>query len=443
MIDQTDKVKNILKKVILFIIILAFIYGIGRLIVVTYDSYVFVPRAPYMVMQTKDSITIKWQSPKEEIGEVKYGFFSDKLDKSIFDKEAVDKHSLKITNLQECTKYFYSVSSESMEIDNENRSFSTLCSSANFQKLWVIGDSGKKGKGQDGVYKAMLDDIDNDLNKLDMWILLGDNAYKSGKQKEYNANLFKPYAELVKRFVPWAVIGNHDARRWAFYDIWDFPTNGESGGVASGSEKFYSIDNGNIHLVMLDSETADKSPDGAMANWLREDLKNNKKPWVIVAWHTPPYTDGGHKSDSNYDSSGNLKEMRENFVPIMDQFGVDLVLSGHSHGYERSRLMISHTGKSDTFDAKKYIVQDSDSCYTKPLGSTKESGTVYVVCGSSAKLDKAELNHPALPFSIQEMGSLIIDVTPTTLSSKFLTIDGRIADQFIIKKDKTTCGDDR
>ncbi|MGB3962199.1 MAG: serine/threonine protein phosphatase, partial [Sulfurimonas sp.] len=67
------------------------------------------------------------------------------------------------------------------------------------------------------------------------------------------------------------------------------------------------------------------------------------------------------------------------------------------------------------------------------------SGTIYQVCGSSSKLDKADLKHPALPFSLQEMGSVILEITPTTLSSKFLSKDGKIADQFIIKKDNTPC----
>lgn len=433
--------KKIFSRFLLFILVGVTLYGVGRLTVVLYDSYVFVEREPYLVLQTPNSITIRWQTPKAEIGKVNYAPLGEDMSENSSESRTTLKHSITLTNLQECTKYSYSVESDSFQIDNEGRSFTTLCQNKDFQRLWVIGDSGERGEGQWVVYKAMLDYIQNDFSKLDMWLLLGDNAYRSGTQKEFNTDLFLAYPDLIKRFVPWAVSGNHDARRYAFYDIWSFPTRGESGGVASKSNKYYSIDNGNLHIVMLDSENPRLTKDGDMATWLKEDLKANTKPWTIVLFHTPPYTDGGHKSDSDSNSGGRMKAMRENFVPIFDEFGVDLVLNGHSHGYERSKLMINHLGKSNTFDAKKNLVEDSDTCYTKPLAMTKNSGTIYLVCGSSSKLDHATLKHPAMPFAFEEMGSVILEVTPTTLTSKFLTGTGEIADTFTIKKDNSACGD--
>jgi len=427
--------KKILKRVLIGLGVIVLLYGIGRLSIVTYDSYVFVDRQPYMVMQTNNSITLKWQTPKVEIGKVAYGDSPTNLNNVLIEENAVDKHLLKISKLKECTKYYYSVSSNSLDIDNKNRSFSTLCQSSQLVRIWAIGDSGKRGDKQLKVYQQMLNYIHGDLSQLNMWLLLGDNAYKSGTQKQYNKNLFEPYIELVKNFTPWAVIGNHDSRRFAFYNIFDFPTQAESGGVKSGSQKFYAIDNGPLHLVMLDSETESLDVDGEMAKWLRKDLKSNQKPWVIVAFHTPPYTDGGHKSDDDSNSGGRMYDVRHNFVPIFDEFGVDLVLSGHSHGYERSKLLVNHLGKSDTLSAKN-ILQDRKTDYNKSLSIKKNSGTIYLISGSASKLDRASYKHPAMPFSFEKMGSLLIEITPTTLRSKFLNIDGIIADEFIIKKEK-------
>ena len=427
--------KKIVTRIVLGVVVLASLYGIGRLVDVSYGSFEFVKRQPYMVLPTTSSITLKWQTPEEEIGSVAYGESPEQLTNVLFEEKKTKKHFITIPKLKECTKYYYSVTSSSLNIKNKGRSFTTLCPTKELQRLWVIGDSGERGKNQKEVYARFLAYINYDFDKLDRWLLLGDNAYSSGTQKQYNKQLFKPYKELVKRYAPLAVIGNHDARRWAFYDIFDSPINGESGGVASGAKEYYSIDEGNLHLVMLDSETVNRDADGAMAQWLKKDLAANTKPWVVVAFHTPPYSDGGHKSDSDFDSGGRLKDMRENFVPIFDEYGVDVVLSGHSHGYERSKLIINHTGKSDTFSTKN-ILQDKKTDYTKSRHSKKNSGTVYVVCGSSAKVDGATYSHPAMPYSMGAMGSLILEITPTKFTSKFLTMSGVIADEFTITKEE-------
>ena len=425
---------KIIKKIGLGLLAIVVIYGVGRFIDVAYGSWQFVERQPYMVMQTQNSMTIKWQTGEAEVGKVAFGLSPTTLTNVLMESSATNKHLITIPKLKECTHYYYSVTSSSLDIDNEGRSFTTLCQNAKSQRLWVIGDSGDAGENQKRVYEQLGKYIDEDYRELDMWILLGDNAYTSGTQQQFNDTLFDPFIELVKRYVAWAVPGNHDMRRWAFYDIWDFPTKGESGGVPSGDEEFYSIDNGNLHLIMLDSETVSRSNSGAMATWLKKDLAANNKPWVVVAFHTPPYSDGGHKSDSDWDSRGRLKDMRENFVPIFDEYGVDLVLSGHSHGYERSKLIVNHLGKSDTF-SEKNIVQDRKTGYVKSLKKKRNSGTIYQVSGSAAKVDGATYKHPALPYSFEKMGSLIIEITPKTLTSKFLTINGKIADEFTIIKE--------
>ncbi len=423
-------IKKILKISLIIILSLYVIYGIGRISVVNYDSYVHLEREPYTTNQTYDSITIKWNTTQDEKSLLYFGEDINQLKKVEIDKK-VDKHLIKLTELKECTKYYYKVISKYIDINNQDRSFRTLCKQKEFQRIWVIGDSGQSGVNQDRVYTEFSDYIGFDYGKLDAWLLLGDNAYRSGTQEQYNRAMFRPYKDLVKRYTPWVLIGNHDQRRFTFDEIFDFPANGETGGVPSGTEAYYSIDDGNIHLVMLDSERVNRDKDGNLAKWLEKDLESNKKPWVVVAMHSPAYTKGGHDSDDDGDSDGKLKDMRENFVPIFDKYGVDLVLSGHSHNYERSKLIYGHYGKSDTF-SKEHIVNDSDNFYDK---SKSNKGTVYQVAGSSSKLDGASLDHPALPFSFNEMGSVILEVTSTKLVSKFLNIDGEIKDQFTIIKE--------
>jgi len=430
--------KKWIKRIGVTLLTIIVLYGIGRLVVVTYDSYVFVPRQPYLQMQTTNSITLKWQTPKKERGCVHYA--NNDIIKKICETNESDKHHVVITDLTPNTRYTYSVDSNSLKIDNTNRYFTTLNPELSpMQRIWVIGDSGKPGPDQDKVLAQMLKHLKG--NALDLWLLLGDNAYSSGKQKQYNKGLFQPYVNQIKHLVPWAVNGNHDGRRWAFYNIFEFPTKGESGGIPSGSEKFYSIDSGNVHIVMLDSYQGNLDKDAPMATWLNKDLAVTNKPWIIVAFHHPAYTDGGHDSDNPNDSrgfslkQGRLFQVRKNILPILEKYDVDLVLTGHSHDYERSKLIHQHYGTSDTFSPQKNIVDNSEHNYHKSITKTPYGGTIYNVSGSAAKKDNGRLKHPALPFSYATMGSLLLSVTPQKMHVEFITIDGEVGDFYTITKE--------
>jgi phosphodiesterase/alkaline phosphatase D-like protein len=400
-----------------------------------YDSYAFVERMPYLQMQTTNSIVLKWQTPKKEIGCVTYTKNNTLYhDRKICDTRATKIHRIQIDNLKPDTSYNYSVLSDSLEIDNSHRYFSTLSIKKDAtQRILVFGDSGKRGKDQTKVYNEALGYLKN--NKLNLWLLLGDNAYRSGTQEQYNKNMFEPYKEVVKYLVPWAINGNHDARRLAFYNIFEFPTNAESGGVASGSEKFYAIDSGNLHLVMLDSQSENLGANAAMAKWLEKDLAQVSQQWIVVAFHHPPYTDGSHNSDKTSDSGGRLVEVRQEILPILEKYGVDLVLSGHSHGYERSKLMHKHYQDSSHFNEHTHLVQNSNHNYKKYHDKTQHDGTIYNVIGSSAKVDNADYKHPALPFSYAKMGSVLLTITNHELKSEFITIDGDVQDYFSITKE--------
>ena len=162
------------------------------------------------------------------------------------------------------------------------------------------------------------------------------------------------YPEMLRKTVLWPAYGNHDGsaadaatNTGPYYDIFTLPKQAEAGGVASGTEAYYSFDYANIHFVELESYETDRSPTGPMLTWLQRDLAANTQPWVIVFFHHPPYSKGSHNSDTEIE----LIEMRQNALPILENFGVDLVLSGHSHSYERSFLLDSHYGDSTPSDA--------------------------------------------------------------------------------------------
>ena len=156
----------------------------------------------------------------------------------------------------------------------------------------------------------------------DLWLMLGDNAYQTGTEAEYQTKMFDVYTDAAaQRSVLWPTLGNHDAvtadsatQSGPYYDIFTLPTGREAGGLASGTEAYYSFDYGNIHFVVLDSSDSLRTPGSAMLLWLAADLSATTQDWIVAFWHHPPYSKGSHDSDTETA----LIEMRENVVPILD-----------------------------------------------------------------------------------------------------------------------------
>ncbi len=277
----------------------------------------------------------------------------------------------------------------------------------------------------------------------DLWLMLGDNAYYDGTDAQYQAAVFEMYRRQLSASVLWPSLGNHDthsvdpvAETGPYFDSFTLPRSGEAGGIPSETEKYYSFDYGPIHFVALDSCLSSRSPSGPMLSWLEQDLAASSADWLVAFWHHSPYTKGSHDSDTE----GTLIEMRENALPILEEYGVDLVLGGHSHGYERSFLLDSHYGLSDSLVPAMILDggdgrPDGDGAYVKPsAGLAPHEGTVYVVAGSSGKLTSGPLDHPAMFHSELTLGSLILDVNGPDLAVTFLTANGVVADSFVLAK---------
>ncbi len=131
--------------------------------------------------------------------------------------------------------------------------------------------------------------------------------------------------------------------------------------------------------------------------------------------------------------------MRENALPILEAYGVDLVLSGHSHNYERSFLLDGHYGLSTTL-APSMIVDGGDGreagtgAYQKPGGFAPHAGAVYTVAGASASTYAAPLNHPVMVLSLMQLGSVVLDVFGERLDARFLDDLGNVVDHWTLQK---------
>ncbi len=402
-------------------------------------------RGPYLQTGTSTSVIVRWRSDVVTNSLVRLGVSTANLNMIVADEKSTTEHILHVTGLTPNTKYYYSIgsSTESLSGGDSSTYFSTAPTTGarTTFRTWVIGDAGTGTAGQVEVYNAYR--TFTGATPTHLWLQLGDNAYPDGTDTEFQTRMFDVYSSMLRQSVTWPAFGNHDAhsadsssQTGTYYNIFSLPQNAEAGGVASRTEAYYAFHYGNVHFVVLDSAATNRAVGAPMYNWLQADLKVARADWIIAIWHHPPYSDGSHDSDTEAASI----EMRQNYLPLLEKYGVDLVLSGHSHSYERSKFIDGHYGNSPTFNAGTHIKQDgsgqadNNGAYKKTAAGLTHSGTVYVVAGNSGKIKGGSLNHPAMFKSLNELGSLVLDVDGLTLSVKFINSTGKVRDHFTLTK---------
>lgn len=424
-------------------------------------------RGPYLQKAAPTQITIRWRNTLYDLGRVRYGANPATLDQTV-DEPALPTgqfdHLVTLTGLTPNATYYYSVGAGGDTLapapaDNAaDFTFTTapIAGTVIDTRIWVLGDAGTAGNGDPARQQSVRDAFYTwtAARTPNVVLQLGDNAYNSGLDTEFQKAMFEMYPTMLRKTVFWSCLGNHETNQstafvdtYPYFDIYTLPTTGESGGVASGTEHYYSFDYGNIHFISLDSMTANRAvdnpatpqnEDGPMAAWLRNDLQSTTATWIIAFFHHPPYTKGSHNSDTESEHI----QMRQNFLPILEGGGVDLVLGGHSHIYERSYLLDGHYGLSTTFTpAMKLNAGDGrpagNGAYLKPLADAGgHKGAVYNVAGSAGQVSgtQPDFPHPAHFISLTNLGSLVLDINGNRLDATFVRENGTTPDTYTIQK---------
>lgn len=427
-------------------------------------------RGPYLTAATPHSIVISWRTDIPCNSLVNYGPSPFLFSGGLVNNTPVTEHVIKLSGLNPATTYFYSIGTTTASLQgNGNTFFKTLpIASPAYNKpirMLAVGDVAKATVNEEWMRDAMLHYLDT--NTLDGYLMLGDNAYPYGFDVNWQDGFFNYFQQsLLPHVTLWPATGNHEyandynlrlSHAIPYFDIFTLPTLGESGGIPSHTEQYYSFDIGNAHFINLDSYGLENvggtwygftdtvfSP---QFQWLKQDLAANHLPWVIVSFHHPPYGMGTHNSDLETD----LVAIREKLNPIFERFNVDLVLNGHDHTYQRSMFMHRHYGMEATFDTLQHRVQNSSgkddqsalSCpFVKnsipPLPS--DSGLLYVVIGSGS--DYPQASQPTWPHDAMyyanntDNGSLLLTITGNRLQGEWISTDSTqvVKDRFVIYK---------
>jgi predicted phosphodiesterase len=175
----------------------------------------------------------------------------------------------------------------------------------------ILGDSGTGTQSQYDVGTQMA--TARSVFPFDFVVMLGDNIYGSERPQDFANKFEKPYKALLDaKVLFYASLGNHDDPTQRYYK--PFNMNGE---------RFYTFTKGDARFFALDSNYMDQP----QLKWLEEQLSMSNSRWKIAYFHHPLYSSGGrHGSDT---------DLRARLEPLFIKYGVDLVLAGHEHFYER------------------------------------------------------------------------------------------------------------
>ena len=385
-------------------------------------------RGPYLQFSTPNSIYVVWRTHGQITPVVRWGSDADRLDHEVAGpaivtrygttnrhvslpegvvrlhsaREGCYQYEANLTNLAPDTLYYYDVFNGDIRMTDRDPStfhFRThpVPGTPKPMRVWVVGDSGTGRPKESRVHTSMIELVTSEKHPLDFYIHLGDMAYARGRDVEFQSRFFDIYEPTLRNTVCWPTMGNHEGATsrgtngvGPYYDAYVLPTRGEAGGVPSGTEAYYSFDYGRAHFICLDSHDLDRRPAGAMATWLWADLEQTKADWLIAYFHHPPYTKGSHDSDREKQ----LVEMRTYIMPILESGGIDLVLTGHSHIYERS-MLIDGAYATPTV-AENAVLDDhdgnptGDGPYRKSAGIHPNQGDVQVVAGHGGTTLSAE-----------------------------------------------------
>jgi predicted phosphodiesterase len=191
-------------------------------------------------------------------------------------------------------------------------------------KFAVIGDSGRGWAPQHEVARQMV--AFRQQFPFDFVLMAGDNIYEGpATAEDYRVKFEEPYAALLADHVPfYAVLGNHDDPNQRNYPPFNMHGHRYYTFVPPATLLAGLVTD--VRIFALDSTNMDN---GQRA-WLAEQLSKSKARWKIVLLHHPLYTSG------RYGLQARL--FRWQLESLLVDNGADVVVSGHEHIYQRSRL---------------------------------------------------------------------------------------------------------
>jgi predicted phosphodiesterase len=271
-------------------------------------------RGPYLQSVTTDSIIVAWETEDSSRGEIVYGE-TDEYGSRVTDPVVGTNHAIILTNLTPYTTYHYRVEGDGVPL-SADAAFRTAAGPD--QTKFTFAAFGDTRTGHQ-IHQEVVDSIV--AMEPDFVLHTGDLVYL-GSEFPYWDAFFEIERELMSRIPLFPALGNHEVNHQHYFDLFYLP----------GNERWYAFDYGNARFICLQVDgIVDFSSGSEQYDWLERELAANTQPWFFVYFHIPPYTSSLEDPDIEQD-------VRQALAPLFEQYGVDVVFTGHHHNYERNEV---------------------------------------------------------------------------------------------------------
>ena len=241
-------------------------------------------------------------------------------------------------------------------------------------KFAVIGDTGTGDKHQLAVANRLAST--RGTFPFDFVIMVGDNIYGGNSAKDFDNKFAIPYKPLLDGGVKfYAALGNHDDPSERFYKPFNM-----------SGERYYTFKPADgLRFFALDSTYMDDK----QLKWFEEQLMASGSEWKVAFFHHPPYSSG--------ETHGSDETLRTQLEPLFVKYGVNVVLTGHEHFYER----------------------------IKP-----QKGIAYFITGSSAKLREGNITPTEFEAAGFDTGYtfMLVEIAGDDMYYQALTDEGKTID---------------
>lgn len=335
-------------------------------------------RWPYLQSVTHTSARVAWTTTTGGRGAVRFGrrggsgWTTVEATAEAFPRARTDDstdytaHDATLGGLEPGVEYCYEVTEDGAVLATGLSFTSAWTDGTRPLRILAFGDSGTGGRDQLALRDQMLG------REFDVFLHLGDMAYDSGRFAEFEDNVFGVYRDLLHHVPTWPAIGNHEYMTDDGQPYVDVYYLLEQAMRPADQERYYSFDYGDVHFVSLDSNpemlgTVSSSATDDMMDWAAADLSRSTAPWKIVFFHHPPYSSGDH---------GSSRSVQRTILPTLQDNGVDLVLVGHDHHYERTVPIFDGAEASGDARAIVYIVAGAGGAGLRSAGGDWFTDTV-------------------------------------------------------------------